>query len=159
MTSYSAKSYIGVISDTHGLLRPEAVDVLRGSELILHAGDVGKPGILDELRSIAPLIAVRGNVDGGDWAEELPMSETIEFGGHHIHMRHILADLDISPATAGFAMVIFGHSHRPEISEEDGVTYFNPGSAGPPRFQLPVTVGRLTMQQGRIKPEIIDLFS
>lgn len=151
------KSHIGVISDTHGLLRPEALNALRGSELILHAGDVGKAAILDELRRIAPVIAVRGNVDGGDWAEDLPMTETVEIGGQHIYMRHILDDLDIAPAAAGFAMVIFGHSHKPEIREEDGVIYFNPGSAGPPRFQLPVTIGRLTMQQGRIAPEIIEL--
>lgn len=147
---------IGVISDTHGLLRPEAVEALRGSEVILHAGDVGDPAILDDLREIAPVTAVRGNVDRGEWAAALPEVEVVEAGGRHLYMLHILDDLDLDPK-GQFDAVIFGHSHQPQNEVADGVLYFNPGSAGPRRFRLPVTVGRLVVNENGIESEIIEL--
>jgi hypothetical protein len=148
---------IGVISDTHGLLRPEAVNALRGSQLIIHAGDVGNPQILDALRGLAPVAAVRGNVDGGGWAGALPMTEDLMIGARHLHVLHILADLTVDPAAAGICAVIYGHSHNPEIAYSGGVLYFNPGSAGPRRFKLPVTVGRLTLAGEDLRPEIIEV--
>jgi putative phosphoesterase len=157
MTELDANAVIGVISDTHGLLRPSAIEALRGSDLILHAGDVGSAEILDALRALAPVVAVRGNVDDGIWAQALAMSEVITFGAHLIYMRHILADIDIDPKAAGFSAVIYGHSHKPAISEKAGVSYFNAGSAGPRRFRLPVTVGRLRISAGRLAPELIPI--
>ena len=157
VTKLEVNATIGVISDTHGLLRPSAIEALHGSDLIVHAGDVGRPEILDLLRAIAPVIAVRGNVDHGGWAEALAISEVISLGGHNIYMRHILADIDLDPQAAGFAAVIFGHSHKPEIGEKNGVVYFNPGSAGPRRFALPVTVGRLRVVAGRLDPQLITI--
>lgn len=139
---------IGVISDTHGLLRPEAVQALEGSSLIIHAGDVGDPGILDELRKIAPVVAVRGNIDKG---EALPEVMRVEHGGVSIYVLHDVNQLDIDPAAAGFDAVISGHSHKPSIREENGVLYLNPGSAGPRRFRLPVTVARLDVRGKRGK--------
>lgn len=156
-TKLGANATIGVISDTHGLLRPSAIEALHGSDLIVHAGDVGRAEILDRLRSIAPVIAIRGNVDGGGWADALAMSEVISFGAHDIYMRHILADMEFDPKAAGFAAVIYGHSHKPDITERNGVIYFNPGSAGPRRFALPVTVGRLRIKAGRLVPELIPI--
>jgi putative phosphoesterase len=156
-TRLEATATIGVISDTHGLLRPSAIEALQGSDLIIHAGDVGRAEILDRLRAIAPVVAVRGNVDHGDWAGALAMSEVISFGAHDIYMRHILADMDIDPKFAGFAMVIYGHSHKPDITQQNGVIYFNPGSAGPRRFALPVTVGRLRIKAGRLNPELLPI--
>ena len=150
---------IGVISDTHGQLRPQAAAVLAGSQLILHAGDVGRPEILDELRRIAPVVAVRGNVDYGAWADEIPLHAEVTLGGRRIHMLHILADLSLDPAADGIATVIYGHSHKPEIARRDGVLYFNPGSAGPRRFSLPVTLGTLTLRNGALIPELIELES
>jgi putative phosphoesterase len=152
-----ADAVIGVISDTHGLLRPAAAAAMAGSDLILHIGDVGRPEILDALREIAPVVAVRGNVDYGDWADALPMTETIAFGGHLIYMIHILAELPLDPKAAGFAAVLYGHSHKPDMSEKNGVIYYNPGSAGPRRFSLPITAGRLHIQKGRLRPELIQL--
>jgi putative phosphoesterase len=148
---------LGLISDTHGLLREEAVRALRDSDLILHAGDVGAPEILESLRTIAPVIAVRGNVDNGAWAETLASKETIKAGPISIYMLHILQDLDIEPTTAGFQMVISGHSHKPGQAEKGGVLYVNPGSAGPRRFQLPVTVARLDLLVKPWRVEFIDL--
>jgi uncharacterized protein len=148
---------IGLISDTHGLMRPEALQALRGAEIIIHAGDVGRPDVLGHLMAIAPVFAVRGNVDGGAWAASLPETETLSFGGHDIHVLHILDDLDIDPAAGGIAAVISGHTHQPLIEDKDGVLYINPGSAGPRRFRLPVTVGRLTIADGKLTPEIIQL--
>ena len=148
---------IGLISDTHGLMRPEALDALHGADIIIHAGDVGRPDVLGHLMAIAPVFAVRGNVDGGVWAASLPEVENLSFGGHTIHVLHILAELAIDPAAAGIAAVISGHTHKPVIEEKQGVLYFNPGSAGPRRFQLPVTVGRLTVTDGGLQPEIIEL--
>jgi uncharacterized protein len=149
--------FIGVISDTHGLLRPQAVAALQGCGLIIHAGDVGDPNILDELRKIAPVVAVRGNVDHGAWAERLPYSEIVEHDGALLYVLHILEDLDLDPPTAGFQAVITGHTHRPKMETRDGVLYFNPGSAGPRRFTLPVSVGRLTVADGTLRGEIITL--
>jgi putative phosphoesterase len=148
---------IGVISDTHGLLRPQAVAALQGSALIIHAGDVGRPEILEELRRIAPVVAVRGNVDSGAWAMRLPHSEIVEHDGTRLYVIHILEDLDLDPPTAGFHAVITGHTHRPKMESKDGVLYFNPGSAGPRRFDLPVSVGRLLVADGKLRGEIITL--
>lgn len=148
---------VGVISDTHGLLRPEAVDALRGANRILHAGDVGTLEVLRQLQTIAPLTAVRGNVDGGDLASKLPLSEVIEIDGISIYMLHILERLDLKPQAAGFSAVIYGHSHVPKIEEKNGVLYFNPGSAGPRRFKLPITVGKLMVDAKKLHAEIIDL--
>ena len=151
------ESVVGVISDTHGLLRAEAVRALAGSDLILHAGDVGDPGILDRLSETAPVRAVRGNTDGGPWAQSLPRTEVVTVGGADLYMIHDIEELDLDAASAGFAAVVYGHSHRPEIARRDGVVFFNPGAAGHRRFSLPVTVGRLTVSGGALEPEIIHL--
>ena len=148
---------IGVISDTHGLLRPEAAAALQGSELILHAGDVGNPSVLDQLRAISPTVAIRGNVDAGEWAESLPETEAIAVGRLHLYMLHDLARLDVDPKAAGFAAVISGHTHRPHAELRDGVLYLNPGSAGPRRFNLPLAVARLEVSGDRLTHEIIEL--
>jgi uncharacterized protein len=147
---------IGVISDTHGLLRQEAVDALRGSELIIHAGDVGSMDILDQLRAIAPVVAVRGNVDDGKLAK-LPRTKTIEFEGHTIYVLHILDNLDLQPAQAGISAVVYGHSHKPSLEDRDGVLYLNPGSAGPRRFLLPISVARMSVVDGRLTARIVEL--
>ena len=148
---------LGLISDTHGLVRAEAVEALRGSDLILHAGDVGDPAILVELRKLAPVVAVRGNVDTEQWAQALPLTELVSAGSVTVYMLHILQDLDIRPAAAGVHIVVTGHSHKPGTTEKDGVLYVNPGSAGPRRFQLPVTVARLDLRPRPWKVEFIDL--
>jgi putative phosphoesterase len=148
---------IGVISDTHGLLRPEALRALRGSQYIIHAGDVGAPEILGELSTIAPLTAVRGNVDKDAWALKLHETEVLELGGVSIYVLHDLVQLDLKPKTAGFAVVVSGHSHVPKRETHDGVLYFNPGSAGPRRFKLPVSVGRLIVEDGKVRGELINL--
>lgn len=145
---------IGVISDTHGLLRPEALDALRGSDFILHAGDVGDPEILDKLNAIAPVTAVRGNVDHGPWAQAIPQTNVLEAGGLSIYMVHKLDDLDLNPHAAGFSAVIYGHSHKPAHEYKNGVLFFNPGSAGPRRFNLPISVGFLTIENGEIRAEV-----
>ncbi len=149
--------HIGVISDTHGLLRPEAVKALTGVELIIHAGDIGDPAILDELGEVAPVHAIRGNIDVQPWARDLPDTDVIEIGGIALYVLHNVNELDPHPRTAGFAAVISGHSHKPMIKNRDGVLYFNPGSAGPRRFSLPITVGRLRIEKGRLAPELIEL--
>jgi len=148
---------IGVISDTHGLLRPQALAVLQGSALIIHAGDVGDPAILAALARIAPVFAVRGNIDRGAWAKNLPARQIVQLEQHSVFVLHDLGELDLDPATAGFGAVVFGHSHQPKIETKDGVLYFNPGSAGPRRFDLPVSVGRLAISEGGLHAEIIDL--
>jgi putative phosphoesterase len=150
---------IGVISDTHGLLRPEALAALRGSEHIIHAGDVGAPEILETLAAIAPLTAIRGNVDQAAWARTLAETELLEIGGISIYVLHDLGGLDLKPGAAGFQVVISGHSHVPKQEMRHGVLYFNPGSAGPRRFKLPVTVGRLAVEGGNIRGEIVALLS
>ena len=139
---------IGVISDTHGLLRPEAVAALRGVEHILHAGDVGDSAIVDGLREIAPVTAIRGNVDVSGACAKLPATDVVELGGKLFYLVHSVHDLDINPAAAGVAMVVSGHSHKASVQVRDGVIYFNPGSAGPRRFSLPVTVGFVTVEDG-----------
>jgi len=148
---------IGVISDTHGLLREEALAALSGAEHIIHAGDVGKAEILDRLREIAPVTAVRGNVDLGCWSRELPDRETVEVDGMSIYVLHILAEIDLKPEAAGFDVVVYGHSHVPKQKLKSGVLYFNPGSAGPRRFRLPVTVGKLVIGAGHVHGEIVNL--
>jgi uncharacterized protein len=148
---------IGVISDTHGLLRPEAVEALRGSDHIIHAGDVGSPDIIKKLSAIAPLTAVRGNIDKGSLARELPETQLLELGGTLIYMLHDLAQLDLKPEAAGFAAVISGHSHISKREMRNGVLYFNPGSAGPLRFKLPVTIGRLIVENGVVRSELVSL--
>ncbi|MDR3762829.1 MAG: metallophosphoesterase family protein [Acidobacteriota bacterium] len=150
--------HIGVISDTHGLLRPEAVEALKGSKLILHAGDVGSWEVLRDLRRVAPVVAVRGNVDTADWARWLKPVEVAEFSGLSFYILHKLSELDLKPEAADMAAVLYGHSHRPSIEWHNGVLRFNPGSAGPRRFDLPVTVGRIRIVKGELKPEIITLF-
>ena len=139
---------IGVISDTHGLLRPAAVAAMRGVEHILHAGDVGDMAILEALREIAPVTAIRGNVDTTGACAELPATDVVELGGHLFYLVHSVHDLDINPKAAGVAMVVSGHSHKAKVEVKDGVVYFNPGSAGPRRFSLPVTVGFVTVEDG-----------
>jgi uncharacterized protein len=134
---------IGIISDTHGLLRPEAVEFLRGSEHIIHAGDIGSPEIVPALEKIAPVTVIRGNIDTQTWARRFAETEVVELGGFQIYVIHDVNALDLNPAAAGFAAVISGHSHKPAQSNKDGVLYFNPGSAGPRRFSLPVGIGRL----------------
>lgn len=141
------------------MLRPEAVRALRGSGYIIHAGDVGTPKILDELKTIAPLTAIRGNIDREAWAKQLPRSEAVELAGVSIYVLHDLGELDLKPAAAGFRVVISGHSHVPKQETRDGVLYFNPGSAGPRRFRLPVTVGRLVVESGEVRAEIVTLGS
>ena len=148
---------LGVISDTHGLLRPEAVEALRGSDRILHAGDIGAPEIIEALAQIAPVTAIRGNVDSASWARALPETEVVEAGGVLIYMLHDLGQLDLKPEAAGFRVVIYGHSHQPQIEEKNGVLYFNPGSAGPRRFSLPVSVGRLTIAAGKVQAQLVEL--
>lgn len=148
---------IGVISDTHGLLRPQAIEALRRSDRILHAGDVGAPEILEALNQIAPVTAIRGNVDTGPWASTLPLTEVVEINGVSIYMLHDLSQLDLKPQAAGFRVVVYGHSHKPKIEEKNSVLYFNPGSAGPRRFSLPVSVGRLTIADGEVRAELVEL--
>jgi putative phosphoesterase len=148
---------IGVISDTHGLLRAEALQALQGSDLIVHAGDIGSMEVLDLLRQIAPVFAVRGNNDRDKWAEKLPQTEVVEAGEYCLYVLHDLNELDLNPEAAGFHIVISGHSHRPKMEEKQGVLYFNPGSAGPRRFKLPVSVGRLILSPGKLHGEIFEL--
>lgn len=139
---------IGLISDTHGLLRPEARVALKGVDHIIHAGDICDAGVLRELEQLAPVVAVRGNNDRGAWAESLQERETVEFGGVTVHVVHDLHDLDLSPEEAGIAVVITGHSHKPVVKRESGVLYVNPGSAGPRRFKLPISLGFLEIRDG-----------
>ena len=148
---------IGVISDTHGLLRPEALATLQGSNFIVHAGDIGDPAILDKLNEIAPVTAVRGNVDKGAWARKIPVTDVLEVEGVTIYVLHFFDELDLKPEAAAFAAVIYGHSHMPKQETKNGVLYFNPGSAGPKRFDLPVSLGRLIVERGKIQTQIIKL--
>jgi putative phosphoesterase len=148
---------VGVISDTHGLLRPEAVAALHASDLIIHAGDIGAPGILERLRSIAPTFAVRGNVDTSAWSTTLPLTDVVDAAGLQLYVLHDLAQLDLDPRAAGFAAVISGHTHRPLGEIRNDVLYLNPGSAGPRRFTLPTAVARLHVAGGRLSHEIVEL--
>jgi uncharacterized protein len=148
---------VGVISDTHGLLRPEAIDALRGVDMIIHAGDVGNPGLIDELRRVAPTFVVRGNIDNGHWADALPMTEVVEAGRRRFYVLHKISELDFDPAAADFAAVVFGHSHVPSIETREGVLFLNPGSAGPRRFKLPVTVAHVRVKDRQLRPAIVEL--
>lgn len=148
---------LAIISDTHGLLRPEALAALQGCERFIHAGDIGKPEVLQRLIELAPVTAVRGNNDKGDWAEALPISASVMVGQVSIYVIHDLAELPIDPVVAGIRVVISGHSHKPSIQERDGVLYLNPGSAGPRRFKLPVTVAELIIDNAEIHARIIEL--
>jgi putative phosphoesterase len=148
---------IGVISDTHGLLRPEAVELLRGSGHIIHAGDIGAPEIVGELEKIAPVTAIRGNVDTQAWARKFAETEVAELGGLFVYVIHDANAIDLSPKASGFAAVISGHSHMPKQELKDGVLYFNPGSAGPRRFKLPISVGRLVIADGKVSAEILEI--
>jgi uncharacterized protein len=152
-----AEHVVGVISDTHGLIRPQALEALRGSERILHAGDIGAPAVLTALSAIAPVAAIRGNNDREAWARTLPETEAVEVGGAWLYLLHDLHDLDLDPRAAGFAAVIAGHSHQPAISERQGTLFVNPGSAGPRRFTLPVAVARLYIGAGRVRGEVVVL--
>lgn len=152
-----SKVTIGIISDTHSLLRTEAVKALRGTDLIIHAGDIGKQEILSSLKEIAPLVVVRGNIDRGEWAEKLPLTESVETGGILIYALHNLEDLEIDPQSEGVRAIISGHSHIPSIKWKDEVLYLNPGSAGPHRFKLPVTLALLEIYEGHIEPHLVEL--
>ncbi len=149
---------IGVLSDTHGLLRPEALAELQGVDHILHAGDVGDPAILDRLRQIAPLTSIRGNVDTTGPCAQLPSTEAVELGGCLFYLLHSLDDLDLHPQAAGIGCVVSGHSHKAAIHRRDGVLYLNPGSAGPRRFSLPITLARVRLTQAHPEAEIVTLF-
>lgn len=148
---------IGVISDTHGLLRPEAIKALRGSEHIIHAGDIGAPDIIPALERIAPVTAIRGNVDHDPWTRKFRETEIVDLAGLVIYIIHDLNALNLNPRAEGFAAVLSGHSHKPRQEVDEGVLYFNPGSAGPQRFRLPVTVGRLAIVDGKLNGNIIEL--
>lgn len=148
---------VGVISDTHGLLRPEALAALQGVDHILHAGDIGDAAILDALRAIAPVTAIRGNIDRAGACARLPATEFVELGGRSLYMLHNLAELDLDPLAAGIACVISGHSHQPKIERRKGVLYFNPGSAGPRRFSLPVSLGLLDIKNEGLEARPVDL--
>jgi len=152
-----AKHLIGVISDTHGLLRPEAIELLAGVELILHAGDVGDPQVLEDLRSVAPAVAVRGNVDKGAWADALPLYELIEVGSVSVYMLHDVKEIDLVPAAVGFRVVVSGHTHQPSVKTSKGVLYLNPGSAGRRRFKLPVSIAYLTVSGDNVDARIVEL--
>ena len=148
---------VGVISDTHGVLRPEAVAALRGSDLIIHAGDIGRPEVIERLREIGPTFAVRGNNDEGAWAAGVPATRIVEVGELLFYVLHESPRLDVDPAVAGYAAVVSGHSHRPSVEFRGGVLYLNPGSAGPRRFKLPVAVARVGVQGRQMRPEIVEL--
>lgn len=139
---------IGLISDTHGLLRPQALDALRGASLIFHGGDIGKPEILECLRALAPVLAVRGNNDTAAWAAAIPETQTLDIGGIRLYMLHDVKNLKADPAAAGYRVVVAGHSHRPSVQSRAGTLFVNPGSAGPRRFSLPVSVGLLDIEDG-----------
>jgi uncharacterized protein len=148
---------VGLISDTHGLMRPETLIALHGSDLIIHAGDVGSLEIMEQLRAVAPVVAVRGNIDKGVWASTLPVTTVVEAGPARIYVLHDIAELDLDPAQARFNVVISGHSHKPRQFEKDGVLYINPGSAGPRRFRLPITVARLGLRSHEWRVDFIDV--
>jgi uncharacterized protein len=148
---------VGLVSDTHGLLRPEALDALRGSDLIVHCGDVGDPAVLEGLAAIAPVRAVRGNNDKGRWAANLPTCDVVEVADHSIYVIHDLSELDVDPAAAGFSAVVSGHSHKPIVERRGEVLFVNPGSAGPRRFQLPIAVARLVLSRRLCEATILHI--
>ena len=148
---------IGIISDTHGLLRPEAVERLAGVNHIIHAGDIGRPDVISGLRQIAPTTAVRGNIDRDEWAARYPLTARVKLGGRSFYVLHNLAELDLDPAAAGIYVVVSGHSHRPKIETVNGIVYLNPGSAGPRRFSLPIALATLDLSGDAIRPCIVDV--
>jgi uncharacterized protein len=148
---------IGLISDTHGLVRAEAVEALQGVDLVIHAGDIGKPEVLDALKAIGPLVAIKGNNDIGAWAKPLPDTRLVQTADTRLFVIHNVKELDCDPATKGYDVIISGHSHKPSIVTRDGVLFVNPGSAGPRRFKLPVAVGKLFIQNQKINAELIEL--
>jgi putative phosphoesterase len=148
---------LGVISDTHGLMRPEATSALDGVDMIIHAGDIGTPEVLEALHAIAPVVAIRGNNDKGEWAHALPETEVVELGNAVLYVLHDVKALDLDPAAAGFHAVISGHSHRPAMAKRQGVLFLNPGSAGPRRFKLPVSVARLIIRGVTVDAQLIEL--
>lgn len=154
MKNADGNRLVGVIADTHGLVRPEAVAALRGVDLILHAGDIGKPEVIEKLETIAPVTAIRGNIDTGDWAEGFPDSRVMEIGGLSLFMLHNLKEIG---SAEGFDVVVSGHSHKPVIESRGGILFVNPGSAGPRRFRLPVCIAHLTVAGGRADAQIIEL--
>lgn len=154
--SHSAK-VIGLISDTHGLLRPQALAALEGVDLIIHAGDIGKVEVLQGLEAVAPLIAIKGNVDIGGWANPLPETKALEIGDVRLYVIHNVNELDFNPAARGYRVVISGHSHRPSVVTRDGVLFVNPGSAGPRRFNLPVAMGKLRVDDRDVMAKIVCL--
>ena len=147
---------IGLISDTHGLIRHEALEALQGVELIIHAGDIGKPEVVSALKAIAPVAAIKGNIDSGAWAKLLPDTKLVKAGGTRLFIIHNVRELDCDPVARGFQVVVSGHSHKPSVSTRDGVLFVNPGSAGPRRFKLPVAVGKLFIQDKQVNAEIIE---
>jgi putative phosphoesterase len=149
-------SRVGLISDTHGLLRPEATAFLRGSDFIVHAGDIGDGNVLKELGDLAPVTAVRGNNDKGPWAEAVPETEVLQIGEIFIYVLHNLAELDLDPVAAGFHVIVSGHSHRPSVENRGGVLYVNPGSSGPRRFKLPIAVAELQVVGDAIKAQVVE---
>ena len=148
---------VGLIADTHGLLRPEATAFLRGSDFIVHAGDIGHAAVLKELATLAPVTAVRGNNDKGSWAESISETEVLQVGEVYIYVVHNLAELDLDPMAAGFQVVVSGHSHRPSVEARDGVLYVNPGSSGPRRFKLPIAVAELHVVGSSVQAQVIEL--
>ena len=148
---------VGLISDTHGVMRPEAIDALRGCDLLIHAGDIGDPEVIERLRALAPTYVVRGNIDKEAWASSIPATEVVEVDGRSIYVLHELSQLDLDPVAAGFAALVSGHSHQPSIENRKGVLYVNPGSAGPRRFKLPVTVALVRVAGGEMRAEIVEL--
>ena len=151
------ETVIGVVSDTHGLLRPEALKHLTDVERIVHAGDIGAPNVLEKLQTFAPVSAVRGNNDKGAWAEAIPETLSFEVRGHSIHVLHDLAQIDLSPSAAGISVVISGHSHKPVVEQRDGVLFLNPGSIGPRRFRLPIALAKLYVSDTAVRAELIEL--
>ena len=152
-----SRATVGVISDTHGLLRPEAIAALARSDLIVHCGDIGAPEVITGLRQIAPVVAIRGNVDKGAWAKGLPITQVVESAGAHLYVLHDLGELDLDPAATGFQVVLAGHSHHPKVERRNGVLFVNPGSAGPRRFRLPVAVAELQIASGCVSAAVTTL--
>jgi uncharacterized protein len=157
LTSTGARQVIGLISDTHGLLRPQAIAALAGVDLIIHAGDIGNPSVITELKKIAPVAAIKGNNDTGDWAKRLPEYRSVKVGQHRLYVIHNVHELEFNPAARKFRVVISGHSHQPVVAEKDGVLFVNPGSPGPRRFKLPVAVGKILVDGTNVRAEIIEL--
>ena len=152
-----SSAVVGLISDTHGLLRPEAVEALRNVDLILHAGDIGHADVLEELKSVAPVIAVRGNNDFGAWARDIPERQHVEVGHISIYMLHDMNELELDPVAAGYSAVVSGHSHKPVVTNHNDVLYVNPGSAGPRRFTLPISVGKLEVNEHVVTATLLTL--